>query len=584
MSSPLPPDPYRALGVDKSATSAEIRSAYRKLVLKCHPDKVKEPTLKAIKQEEFQKVQQAYELLNDDNKRVQYDEQVKLFELRREMGRGNPTSRSNAYEYDVRTAEPRSAPYSSPRPKDSPNAYARPMPRSYEDPSYAEPRSARKSASYESARDEELRRERKAQAAAEEERYRAKLEKEAKRAAHSKREKTRDKEKKRGTEEKFRNPYAEDADSDEYSHTPPKADKKSTRRMEEEIRMRNEEARERDRERERERDHEPILTAKWDDHKEYAAQYMQAARAKGMEKSKEGFPSMRRAETFTASPSYSVRYASHSAVPPPAPSPYPASDDDTPRRSSARSSSRRPSETPGRSREKSRAKSDKHPRDPYIVEPPSPPPSMKKPGLHSYSSAPPNVFTATPSRSQSMQSQYSRKDAAPPMARAATFNVGDGSRGSRMKKSMEFESESDTETPPVYAAHRTSSPGPREKRYHVSGGRTIPIPRPDHRDDEYVRARTPSPSPRSRLAPERGSGRSQRQYHADDREPVVIPIHPKMSPRETGHRSYDQVKWSPNYTPADVVYTSVPPNYRRDSDTNHRDYSYPSRSRETAYA
>ncbi|KAG8406858.1 hypothetical protein J3459_018595 [Metarhizium acridum] len=40
--SPLPPDPYKILGVSKDAQTSEIRSAHRKLVLKCHPDKLEE--------------------------------------------------------------------------------------------------------------------------------------------------------------------------------------------------------------------------------------------------------------------------------------------------------------------------------------------------------------------------------------------------------------------------------------------------------------------------------------------------------------------------------------------------------------
>src|SRR3978361_2192037 len=103
----LPPDPYLALGVSKDAKLAQIRSAHRKLVLKCHPDKVQDAALKAEKQDEFQKVQQAYELLSDDSRRLQYDEQVKLYELRKEMGRNGPTARSNPFEYEIRTAEPR---------------------------------------------------------------------------------------------------------------------------------------------------------------------------------------------------------------------------------------------------------------------------------------------------------------------------------------------------------------------------------------------------------------------------------------------------------------------------------------------
>jgi curved DNA-binding protein CbpA len=113
MSNTLPPDPYKVLGVSRGARLPEIRSAHRKLVLNCHPEKVQDAALKAIKQDEFQKVQQAYELLSDDTRRRQYDEQVKLFELKEDMGRGNPTSRSNPSEDEILMAEPRAPPYPS---------------------------------------------------------------------------------------------------------------------------------------------------------------------------------------------------------------------------------------------------------------------------------------------------------------------------------------------------------------------------------------------------------------------------------------------------------------------------------------
>ncbi|KAF2092082.1 heat shock protein DnaJ, partial [Saccharata proteae CBS 121410] len=73
MASPLPPDPYAALGVPKDATSTTIKSAYRKLVLKCHPDKVTDPSLKAAKAAEFHQIQQAYEILGVDEKRERYN-------------------------------------------------------------------------------------------------------------------------------------------------------------------------------------------------------------------------------------------------------------------------------------------------------------------------------------------------------------------------------------------------------------------------------------------------------------------------------------------------------------------------------
>ncbi|EPE07808.1 hypothetical protein F503_00530 [Ophiostoma piceae UAMH 11346] len=114
--SPLPPDPYKALGVDRTADSSAIRTAYRKLVLKCHPDKVQDPTLKATKQDEFQRVQQAYEILSDEKKRSEYDDDASLRKLRDELSRGmgrtapGPRPTSNSYrEPHIHTAEPRSS-------------------------------------------------------------------------------------------------------------------------------------------------------------------------------------------------------------------------------------------------------------------------------------------------------------------------------------------------------------------------------------------------------------------------------------------------------------------------------------------
>ncbi|PYH43189.1 J domain-containing protein, partial [Aspergillus saccharolyticus JOP 1030-1] len=92
-------DPYVVLGVQKDATLADIKSAHRKLVLKCHPDKIKDESQRSQAQDEFQKVQQAYELLSDETRRAKYDTKVHLAELRREMmargGNPNGSSRSN---------------------------------------------------------------------------------------------------------------------------------------------------------------------------------------------------------------------------------------------------------------------------------------------------------------------------------------------------------------------------------------------------------------------------------------------------------------------------------------------------------
>lgn len=105
MSSAPDIDPYAVLGVQKDATLPEIKTAHRKLVLKCHPDKIKDESLRSKAQDEFQKVQQAYELLSDDTRRTKHDQKVRLAELKREMmARGgmpysSPRASSSAREY-----------------------------------------------------------------------------------------------------------------------------------------------------------------------------------------------------------------------------------------------------------------------------------------------------------------------------------------------------------------------------------------------------------------------------------------------------------------------------------------------------
>jgi len=63
-------DPYQALGVAKGASEKEIKSAYRKLAKKLHPDRNKDNP-KAT--ERFSDVTKAYDLLLDKDKRAQFD-------------------------------------------------------------------------------------------------------------------------------------------------------------------------------------------------------------------------------------------------------------------------------------------------------------------------------------------------------------------------------------------------------------------------------------------------------------------------------------------------------------------------------
>lgn len=63
-------DYYEVLGVDKNATEADIKSAFRKLAKKYHPDVSKEENAA----EKFKEVQEAYAVLSDPEKRKQYDQ------------------------------------------------------------------------------------------------------------------------------------------------------------------------------------------------------------------------------------------------------------------------------------------------------------------------------------------------------------------------------------------------------------------------------------------------------------------------------------------------------------------------------
>ena len=77
-------DYYKVLEVARDASAAEIQKAYRKLARKYHPDVNPDDASAKTK---FQKVQKAYEVLNDPEKRELYDRYGSSFES---MAGGGP--------------------------------------------------------------------------------------------------------------------------------------------------------------------------------------------------------------------------------------------------------------------------------------------------------------------------------------------------------------------------------------------------------------------------------------------------------------------------------------------------------------
>ncbi|KAK2039702.1 DnaJ-domain-containing protein [Colletotrichum somersetense] len=602
--SSLPPDPYKILGVSKDAQLPEIRSAHRKLVLKCHPDKVQDPTLKAQKQDEFQKVQQAYELLSNENDRAKYDDTVKLAELRKEMAKGmaaNTSAPRAPRTYEVRTAEPRPDTFKTTSYRSSPNTkmYSQYNSRSWDEEIHSrsnaifeEPR-ARRAASYEkpSRQDDDVRerrrreekereREEAARAAArdrerlerERERMAEKkaLEKAAKRAAEDKEarrqerkrqekaEKEREKERKREADEKSRRhkPIYSEPLEDEATFVA-KSDKKkssSTKEKKEDKRSRSV-----PRDVVPPRDEvpappvPPMPLAQTDLQYKYAESLLNAA--KYMDESRKAVhPGINRSQTYDVRPPVPTPPPASTSFAAPPPPPIPQEED-----TSRKSKSRRSSET------KTRDKSS-HKKSSPTKEAPLPPshnvvdasPSSRHmahfPSTTAYppSTSPPKYLNRSATLNEGA---FSRPPPGPVRAQTFSHVPADtdlrGRGRSRLQPqavSEDSESEDDRRRHRS-SRHKTHSPEPmpaeygQRTRYTVSDGRAVAVPLESYA--AMYRAESPPPS--------RKHSKAAAYYER-----------PTMPSRES---SYSSSAYFPKVKTAryeDVQYSNIPHRYREE--------------------
>lgn len=583
-------DPYETLGVARNAQLPEIRSAHRKLILKCHPDKIQDPQLKAEKEAEFHRVQQAYELLSDEVARSNYDRKERE---KANMSSSPPSARMSSrakphFEPEIRTAEPRPSTFAKTRASPASKVYGAgyPASRSYEDElggsssrGFDDIRRAKKSASYSTSyeraerdrgerererereraqRDREWEHEREKYRREEERRKRKEDElirervkaqkeamKEVMREAEEKKKKERkdkekdkkkaDKERKKDVEDKHRRhkaPYAEhyhDTDSDDAPNVTEK--KSSSRKLDEA---------------------EQAAAAATERERKNSANLESAIRYLERSGSHAAAPTGR-------SPPYteSTKFRHVQAPPAAAPTPPPATsavhppppmaqdidDEDTVRRP-GRSSRAKPPDALRSSKDKSRRSSSRSASKEgvRVVEVGRTPSDRSPPKLNKSYSDPPKIV-------RSYTEGYARPtpQAIPTLNRQNTWQEEDRYAGARGRRMASWEEESGDDD--IYRNRRMHSPEPMVSaqtthRYAVADGKVRrkyapePVPIPSRsRKSKHASANTSTP---------RADPASAGMYYAD--EYADVPSHP----------AFEKVKYAPVVNAEEVQYSTVP--------------------------
>src|SRR6476620_7842191 len=88
-------DYYKVLGLDKAASEADIKNAYRKLARKHHPDL--NPNDKEA-HKKFQQINEANEVLSDPEKRKKYDQHGKDWKHAEEYEKARKAQGSQQYQ------------------------------------------------------------------------------------------------------------------------------------------------------------------------------------------------------------------------------------------------------------------------------------------------------------------------------------------------------------------------------------------------------------------------------------------------------------------------------------------------------